>query len=267
MAQLDPGGGLTSGVCSISPTDDKAIIGNLIERISDIERFLSQIVAADVHANNLSELARDLGNVANGTLMLPNTPNSPWAGTGGTIPVPAGYNGSVINGNVLTTWENGVVSVQMIGGQGITTGGSGTHYLIVQPSSSSLSGSGLAATANLSTIIRQGGSAFGTSKLNISKIKILRAGLYQISAVFPTAVRTSGGSTWLEARITDSSGLTVKAVQDLFGQNAGGNGNQTFRMSFSFYCLANYNLQLLWNNTNGTFINTAVCILSVVKIG
>lgn len=114
------GGGSTSLVCTPSPSDQVAILNNLISRVSDIERFLSQLVGADVQANNLSELATDLGNVLNGTIVLPATS---WGGAGSSVPVPADFNGTVMSGNVITTWTNGVVSFEVTNSGGITTGG------------------------------------------------------------------------------------------------------------------------------------------------
>ncbi len=126
MPLTDGGGGTTGSVCTPSPGDQSAITNNLIDRIADIERFLSRLVGADVNANNLAELATNLGNVLNGTIMLPGTQYSPY-GVGGSIPVPDGYTGTVISGNVITTWTDGVVSFEVInppgGGGGITVGG------------------------------------------------------------------------------------------------------------------------------------------------
>lgn len=122
MAEIvDGGGGTTTSVCTPSPSDDLAITQNLIKRISDIERFLAQLVGADVYANNLSELATNIGNILNGTITLPGSGNSPY-GPGGSIPVPDGFNGTVISGNVITTWTDGVVSFQVIPSQGLVTG-------------------------------------------------------------------------------------------------------------------------------------------------
>lgn len=117
------GGGTTTTVCTPNPSDNVAILNNLISRISDIERFLSQLVGADVHADNLSELADNIGNILNGTITLPSDGNSPY-GPGGSIPVPDGFSGTVVSGNVTTIWENGVVSFQ-VDNSGIVVGGSG----------------------------------------------------------------------------------------------------------------------------------------------
>lgn len=138
MAEINDGGatsGTTTIVCTPSPSDEVAILNNLISRVSDIERFLAQLVGADVQANNLSELATDMGNLLNGSIILPNSPNSPY-GPGGSIPVPDGFNGSVISGNVITTWTDGVVSFQ-VDNTGLVVGGGGTtNYIQVAKSGS-----------------------------------------------------------------------------------------------------------------------------------
>lgn len=264
------GGGSTTSICTVNPSDNVSIINNLISRISDIEKFLSQLVGADVHADNLSELATNIGNILNGTITLPGDGNSPY-GTGGSIPVPDGFTGTVISGNVITTWTDGVVSFQVIPSSGITVGAGGgvTKYLVIQPASTSLSGSGLNATANLSTIIWSAGSAFGTSGLATSRIDILEDGIYHISVNMLTAVRTTSGSSFMNVRVRDTSDTTVKEVQNLFGQNASpaNNNNQTFQTAFSFVALAGYDVTITFNNTSGALFNIADSIASIEKIG
>lgn len=156
----DSGGGSTSTVCTISPSDNIAVLSNYGNRLSEIERFLSRLVGADVHANNLSELADNMGNLINGSVMMPYSPNDSWSGVGGSIAVPDGFTGSFTSGNVTTIWNNGVVTFQVSPSQGVTVGAAASSYLAVEPSSTSLSGSGLNATANLSTILWTGGFGF-----------------------------------------------------------------------------------------------------------
>ena len=115
------GGGTTPSVCSISPGDENAVLGNIISRLRDIETFLSRLVGADVYANNLAELAKDIGSILNGEILLPGTQNSPY-GVGGSIPIPSDFTGTYISGNVTTIWNNGVVTYQ-VDRTGITVGG------------------------------------------------------------------------------------------------------------------------------------------------
>ena len=263
----DDGGGTTTSVCSPSPSDQVAILNNLISRIADIEKFLSQIVAADVYASNLSELAKDLGNVLNGTIILPST-GSPL-GPGGSIPVPPDFSGTVISGNVITTWTNGVVSFEVTPSDGATTGAGVRDYLILEPASSSLSGSGLNETADLSTVLWSLGSTFGVGNLSTSQIDINQDGVYRISIQMLVGARSTSGSTWVYARVRDAADTTIKEVQDLFGQNASpaNNANQTFKISFTFVALAGYDVIIRYNNTSGTIYNTTASIVSIEKIG
>ena len=131
------GGGSTTNICTVNPSDNVAILNNLISRISDIEKFLSQLVGADVHADNLSELADNIGNILNGTITLPSDGNSPY-GTGGSIPVPDGFNGTVVSGNVTTIWTDGVVSFQVDNTGIVTGGGSGLQTALFQSSGGAL---------------------------------------------------------------------------------------------------------------------------------
>lgn len=127
MAEPDTGtgGGTTSLVCTVSPSDQEAIVNNLIKRIADMETFLSRLVAYDVYASNLAELADNLGSILNGEIMLPSSGNSPY-GVGGSIPVPSDYTGTYISGNVITIWNNGVVTYELINGIPSTGGGTGS---------------------------------------------------------------------------------------------------------------------------------------------
>lgn len=243
----DTGGGTTSSVCSISPSDEKAILGNLNNRVSDIERFLSQLVAADVHANNLAELSTDLGNVLNGTLMLPYSPNSPWAGPGGTIPVPDGYTGSVINGNVISMWNNGVFSVQMVGGASpsvevsgspvVTTATQGvTDYITLKINAQNYNT--WQTTNNFdfsSVVVNQGTSFTWDSHTKIS---------------FPAGLYWSGGSAAIELintgeysisygggirRVSDNQLLYYNGVGTYIYKTSGATVSETYAPGFIFY--------------------------------
>jgi hypothetical protein len=57
------GGGLgTAGsICTISPEDTTAVLGNLISRIEKLEFNLSQILGANLHAEQLSDLSSQVG--------------------------------------------------------------------------------------------------------------------------------------------------------------------------------------------------------------
>jgi len=167
------GGGSTTNICTINPSDNVSVLNNLLSRISDIEKFLSQLVGADVHADNLSELAANIGNILNGTITLPSDGNSPY-GAGGSIPIPDGFSGQVISGNTTTIWENGVVSFQVTPSSGVVTGGINTA--LFQTSGGAV-GSGPTGTDLTWTTIEEKDFAIN----NISSISLL-PGLYLITA-------------------------------------------------------------------------------------
>lgn len=260
------GGGTTSTVCQISPSDNIAVLSNYGNRLADIEKFLSRLVGADVHADNLADLAANMGNLLNGSLMMPYSPNNSWAGVGGSIAVPDGFTGTFVSGNVTTIWNDGVVTFEATP-HGIVVGGGATDFLILEPASTSLSGSGLNATADLSTVIWSGGSAFSTGNLSTSTIDITEAGWYHISVVMLTGIRATAGSTWMEVLVRDETDTTVKSVQDLYGQHAAPNNqNQTLKVSFTFKALIGYDVKILFNNTTGSLFSITSCIVSIEKL-
>lgn len=194
------GGGSTTSVCSISPSDNIAVLNNYGSRISDIERFLSRVVAADVYASNLADLAENLGNVLNGTLMLPSTTNSPY-GPGGSIPVPDGYNGTVISGNVITTWTDGVVSFEVINTQGGTRGGGLSYALFTGTGGSIANGPG-GTTVSFSTVTSQNFVTNNTTSLTLSP------GNYLLVAAGGSTARTSTSASIANVRFgSESSGV------------------------------------------------------------
>lgn len=84
------GGGLgtASSICTISPEDTTAVLGNLISRIEKLEFNLSQILGANLHANQLSDLSSQVGWVYNVEYM--GVPG--WIQTEyGTLIPPAGF--------------------------------------------------------------------------------------------------------------------------------------------------------------------------------
>lgn len=159
------GGGSTTTICTINPSDNVAVINNLISRISDIERFLSQLVGADVHADNLSELAANIGNILNGTIVLPGDANSPY-GDGGSIPVPDDFTGTVISGNVMVIWTNGVVSFELINGE--QTAGSGLlSTALFQIAGGAVATGPSISTFDFTTLVSQSFVANNTSSLTM----------------------------------------------------------------------------------------------------
>lgn len=221
------GGGSTTSICTPNPSDNLAILNNLLSRISDIERFLSLLVGADVYANNLSELATNLGNVANGTITLPQTGYI----SGGSIPVPSDFTGTFVSGNVTTIWENGTVRYEVTPSGGIVIGGGVESWLVLEPASATIASN----VIDLSTILWQGGSAFDTTFLSIGRIDIEEAGYYRFSVNLGCQVRNDAGSSSLRATLKDSSLSTIKVFENLYGQHATPNNqNQTLVINGTF---------------------------------
>lgn len=232
------GGGTTTSVCQISPSDNIAVLSNYGNRIADIERFLSRLVAADVHANNLSELADNMGNLINGSVMMPYSPNDSWTGTGGSIAVPSDFTGSFHSGNVTTIWNNGVVTFEVTPSSGASIG-SISSWLVCEVGDTALIGGGSTGRVDMHALYHHGG-ALGTPDEN-GFITFYESGFYWVSVNIEAGIRTSAGSAIMQARIETAGFVDVKTVEDLYGQHAVPNsGNQTFRASFGIEAQAGY---------------------------
>lgn len=55
------GGGSTTGICIPSPTDRLSEIDNILDRLTAIEETLAQILSGDIHVNQISDIATQLG--------------------------------------------------------------------------------------------------------------------------------------------------------------------------------------------------------------
>lgn len=82
------GGGTVNSLCMISPSDEVGIVGNLISRIEELEKVVSQLMSANVTAGQLSDLSQQVGWVYDVTFM--GVPG--WTQTeAGTLIPPAGF--------------------------------------------------------------------------------------------------------------------------------------------------------------------------------
>src|SRR5258706_1717580 len=203
------GGGSTSNFCAPTPSDMEGQINNILSRLDALEKTVSEMQGADVTATQLSDFAAQVGWVYGVTYM--GTPG--WIQTeAGTLIPPPGLSLSSLgillpglgnNPATLVSTDSDGNPVFSINQHGSTTGGGGgtSDYLIVEPASTSLSGTGLNETADISTILQSAGSAFGTSNLSTSIIDINTNGLYRISFVMFTGIRSTNGSTWLTVQV------------------------------------------------------------------
>jgi len=140
----NPGDGTTASICNISPSDQAGQVDNLVTRIEKLEQTVAELVAADISANQLSDLSQQAGWITGVT----------YLGTEGWTQTPAG---TLIppTGLALTTLINGFgVGVQSSGFAGGAVGidgikyvyggyltdiaSGGTHYLHVSSALSSL---------------------------------------------------------------------------------------------------------------------------------
>lgn len=134
MAQTNDDGGYggTSpggGICWISPSDLAGQVYNLMSRLAQAEADIERLKSANVSAQQLSDIAEAIGLLVGGTIVMPGDPTNTMSEWAGTV-MPTGFSGSVVSGNVTTTWTNGVVSFQ-VNNQGVVTGGDLKKYAIL----------------------------------------------------------------------------------------------------------------------------------------
>lgn len=256
------GGGTTTIVCTPNPSDNLAILNNILSRVSDIEKFLSQLVGADVHADNLSELADNIGNILNGTITLPSDGNSPY-GTGGSIPVPDGFSGTVISGNIITTWENGVVSFQVIPGSGVTAGVSGgTPFGIWRNSGVGDSITNGTLSFDL-TINSEVVDVDGIGSLASNLVTVASSGYYEISAkCFSFKATAINGA---ETLILTAGGTVFNSSYG-FTTAVGLGTIDLFMPCVTLFLTAGQTIKLELNNTTGGTVVVTVNQLVVKKL-
>jgi hypothetical protein len=89
----DGGGGSTLGgtagsICTISPSDTTAVLGNLVKRIEELEFALSQVLGANLHSNTLGDISSQVGWVYGVEYMgIPGWTQTEY----GTLIPPAGF--------------------------------------------------------------------------------------------------------------------------------------------------------------------------------
>jgi len=82
----DGGGGSTMQMCSTSPFDQQSQIDNLIDRVEELERIISEVLGVNIHADQLSDISQQVGWVYGITFM--GTPGWIQTASGSLIPPP-----------------------------------------------------------------------------------------------------------------------------------------------------------------------------------
>ena len=57
----DGGGGSTMQICAVSPLDQQGAIDNLVSRVEELERIVSELLGANLNANQLSDISQQVG--------------------------------------------------------------------------------------------------------------------------------------------------------------------------------------------------------------
>lgn len=177
------GGGGTSdpgGICWVSPADMAGQINNLLTRVAQLESVLNQLLGVDITAIDAADIAPGLGTiiggvwVSSGDTAVLSASMAEWAGT----TLPGDFTGTVISGNVMMTWTNGVVVFSQIGG-GIASSG-GVAWINGQPPPS-----GAAAPVDYAVRKRSGGDGYS----NLTELRGITKTLDTISSNSPPVGR------------------------------------------------------------------------------
>jgi hypothetical protein len=173
--------GTDSGVCSISPSDLVGYVGNLINRVKDLEQKVAELAAGNVEVNQLSDLSQQVGWVGGVTYMGV----SGWTQTEyGTLIPPAGVSFSSL---------------------GFTLSDGNTYPMVVMDEDGVLQ-YGFTNTGQVS-----GASVSGRNNLILSFSQNMSS--FNEYVTFDTEERSSGSSmTWAADTISLSSGLFLVSV-------------------------------------------------------
>lgn len=107
------GGGSTSNICAISPSDMAGNIDNILTRLETVENILSQILGYDITANRLSDITDVLGWINNVTYMG----TTGWTLTpAGTLIPPPGW---TFLGSGLTLSDGNTYSAVLMDSDGV----------------------------------------------------------------------------------------------------------------------------------------------------
>lgn len=272
MAEINEDGGYggTSpggGICWISPSDLAGQVSNLMSRLAQAEADIERLKSANVTAEQLADISELLGLITGGAVILPD---GSWAGQGGSIPVPADFTGSVLSGNVITTWNNGVVSFEVIPSTGVSVGGvqfavKGGCTAAGVPDNvwTHLPFSGASQTQD--TI----GMTFGSDYFSVPV-----SGYYFISVIVPVAESFNPESMFVSLEVYDSSypdGADDNIVYDASWVNDGSNNysqSQLIAVSGIIHCLAGNSCYVDYkcNHFPGASTSAGISKFSIIKL-
>jgi len=180
---IGEGGGSTLSTCSVSPFDIQGTIDNLVKRVETLENIISQLLGANLNANQLSDISEQVGWVYGITYM--GTPGWIQTASGSLIP-PTGWtlSGSGIlvdsDGNdyqgVLMD-SDGVLQYGFTASGAIVGNSAGSNSYISLNSLSGTPGDAL----NLGTVSSQRGAALTLT--NTTTITINQKGVYAYNLI------------------------------------------------------------------------------------
>lgn len=187
-AVIDPGGGgTTSSICAVSPSDMMGQINNLVSRVEQLEQDVAELKALNIGAVQLSDFSASVGWVYDVVYMgIPGWTQTPY----GTLIPPAGMSLSSL----------GIVPPTI---PGLSGGGGISNYLICNPSTATITSN----APNISNVIASHGSSIGTSHLSSGQIDITADGLYLVN-IHLLADSFSAGSGYKYMQVA-ASGMTA----------------------------------------------------------
>lgn len=213
-------GGIATGtagsVCAISPSDTTAVLNNFMTRIEELEKAVTQLLATNIMANQLSDLSQQVGWVGNVTYMGLDG----WTQTEyGTLIPPPGFS---ILGNGLTLSDGSTYNAVYYDENGVLQFGfqaGGTGVVGELPEAWNAAAAGTAADyAYASFIFGSGWVAESSRNISISKTvsgnnfefdyTVSQSGLYLFAGNATDVDGTAGTIQELDAIIIAVNGVT-----------------------------------------------------------
>lgn len=213
---VEIGGGSTSNICSISPSDMAGSIDNIMERLETLENIVSQMLGYDITANQISDITDVLGWINNVTYMG----TTGWTLTpAGTLIPPPGW---TFLGSGLTLSDGNTYSAVLVDSDGVLQYGFTTEGQV---------------TGNSSVAYAYGmfsaGSAHGGTTL-AEPDQVYFKGVTRGAAAFSTAT-SSSPITRQETWTVQSSGLYLITLTG-HSQITGVSGDAEATLRVSAFC-------------------------------
>jgi len=172
---LGTGGGSTTNICTTSPTDLQGQVDNLVSRVEELEKTVSQILGGNISVTQLSDISPSIGWVYDVTYM--GTPGWTQTEYGSLIP-PLGFTVS----DILANAQANQMAIQH---NGSAIGGGGASMAFFQ----SNGGSSFPLSLTWTTLQSQSFATNNTTSIDVA------AGQYLLTVASAGPILRSGSVT------------------------------------------------------------------------